>query len=50
MTDPDTSDTGDIILSVICAILALPLTILIGIVVLGIYLSLKLHEHEKRNK
>ncbi len=48
MGDPDTSPTANIIISVICAILALPITLIIGLIVLGIYLGIKPYNHIRK--
>jgi len=50
MSDPDTSDTGNIILTIVCAILALPITLIFGLIFLGIYLSLKPYNHIRKTR
>ena len=50
MGDPVSSNTENIILSVICAILALPMTLIFGLIILGIYLIVKKHKPIKKTR
>lgn len=61
MGDPDTSPTANIIISVICAILALatadavaqrslPITLIIGLIVLGIYLGINPYNYIRKQR
>jgi hypothetical protein len=50
MGDPDASDTENLILTVVCGILALPITLIFGLVFLGMYLTLKTHKPIRKTR
>jgi hypothetical protein len=50
MGDPDSSYTGNLILTWICAILALPITLIFGLIILGIYIGIKIDNPIKKKR